>query len=101
MSRGKLLRQSTVEDLRAELRPRLVVRTPDAGTAAETLQGLGVTDLKTSGETVEGDPGELPIEKFAAALVAADVRIHGFGLERPSLEDAFVALTGEGFDVAE
>ncbi|NUS00299.1 MAG: ABC transporter ATP-binding protein, partial [Kribbellaceae bacterium] len=35
------------------------------------------------------------------ALVAADVRIHGFGLERPSLEDAFVALTGEGFDVAE
>jgi ABC-2 type transport system ATP-binding protein len=101
MSRGKLLRQSTVEDLRAELRPRLIVRTPDAGTAAETLQGMGVTDLNTSGETVEGDPGELPIEKFAAALVAADVRIHGFGLERPSLEDAFVALTGEGFDVAE
>ncbi|MFD7157152.1 ATP-binding cassette domain-containing protein [Kribbella sp. NPDC059898] len=101
MSRGKLLRQSTVADLRAELRPRLVVRTPDLTQAADTLQGLGVTDLKTNEETVEGDPGELPIEKFAAALVAADVRIHGFGLERPSLEDAFVALTGEGFDVAE
>jgi ABC-2 type transport system ATP-binding protein len=52
-------------------------------------------------ETVDGDAGELPIDKLAAALVAADVRIHGFGLEHPSLEDAFVALTGEGFDVAE
>ncbi len=101
MSRGRLLRQSTVAELRSELRPRLVVRTPDVGPAAETLKSLGVTDLKTTDETVEGDAGDLPIDKFAAALVAADVRIHGFGLERPSLEDAFVALTGEGFDVAE
>ncbi|GAA0626018.1 ABC transporter ATP-binding protein [Kribbella sandramycini] len=101
MSRGKLIRQSSVAELRAELRPRLVVRTPDLGIAAETLKSLGVTDLKTTDETVEGDAVELPIEKFAAALVAADVRIHGFGLERPSLEETFVALTGEGFDVAQ
>jgi ABC-2 type transport system ATP-binding protein len=26
--------------------------------------------------------------------------VRGFGVERASLEDAFVALTGEGFDVA-
>ncbi len=101
MSRGHLLRQSTMTELRSELRPRLVVRTPDLQQAEQTLSGLGVTDLKVSEETVDGDPGELPIEKLAAALVGADVRIHGFGLERPSLEDAFVALTGEGFDVAE
>ncbi|MDX3620121.1 ABC transporter ATP-binding protein, partial [Streptomyces europaeiscabiei] len=35
-----------------------------------------------------------------AALVTAGVRVRGFVLERASLEDAFVALTGEGFDVA-
>jgi ABC-2 type transport system ATP-binding protein len=35
-----------------------------------------------------------------AALVRAGVRVTGFGVERASLEDAFVALTGEGFDVA-
>ena len=35
-----------------------------------------------------------------SALVAAGVRVRGFGVERASLEDAFVALTGEGFDVA-
>jgi ABC-2 type transport system ATP-binding protein len=101
MSRGRLVRQSTMAELRSELRPRLVVRTPDLEQAERTLTGLGVTDVKVTEEFVDGDPGELPIDKLAAALVAADVRIHGFGLERPSLEDAFVALTGEGFDVAE
>jgi ABC-2 type transport system ATP-binding protein len=101
MSRGRLVRQSTMAELRSELRPRLVVRTPDLQQAEQTLTNLGVTDVKVTEEIVDGDPGELPIDKLAAALVAADVRIHGFGLERPSLEDAFVALTGEGFDVAE
>ena len=35
-----------------------------------------------------------------AGDVAAGARVRGFALERASLEDAFVALTGEGFDVA-
>jgi ABC-2 type transport system ATP-binding protein len=88
-------------DLRSELRPRLVVRTPDPQQAEKTLTSLGLTDVRRQDDVVEGDPGELPIDKLAAALVAADVRIHAFGLQHPSLEDAFVALTGEGFDVAE
>ncbi|MEV6286969.1 ABC transporter ATP-binding protein [Kribbella sp. NPDC051770] len=110
MSRGRLLRQSTMAELRSELRPRLVVRTPDVDRAEQTLAALGVRDLRRpSGHpaddrdgvpAVEGDPGDLPIDKLAAALVTADVRLHGFGLERPSLEESFVALTGEGFDVA-
>jgi ABC-2 type transport system ATP-binding protein len=101
MSRGRIVRQSTMAELRSELRPRLVVRTPDLEQATKTLTSLGVTDVRRMDETVDGDAGELPIDKLAAALVAADVRIHGFTLEHPSLEDAFVALTGEGFDVAE
>ena len=36
-----------------------------------------------------------------AHLVAAGVRVRGFAVERESLEDRFVALTGEGFDVAQ
>ena len=49
--------------------------------------------------------GELPADppdlaELNAALVAAGVPVRAFGLERASLEDAFVALTGEGFDVA-
>jgi len=36
-----------------------------------------------------------------ATLVAGGVRVRGFVLDRPSLEERFVDLTGEGFDVAE
>ncbi len=101
MSRGRLVRQSTVPELRSELRPRLVVRTPDLDQATATLSRPRRHRAAPADGTVEGDPGERPIEEYAAALVGERVRIHGFGLERPSLEEAFVALTGEGFDVAE
>jgi ABC-2 type transport system ATP-binding protein len=104
MSRGRLVRQSTMPELRSELRPRLVVRTPDVERAEAALAELGVADVRRLAGTegaVDGDPGERAVDEYAAGLVAAGVRIHGFGLERPSLEDAFVALTGEGFDVAE
>jgi ABC-2 type transport system ATP-binding protein len=40
-------------------------------------------------------------EELVAALVAADVRVRGFAVEQGSLEDRFVELTGEGFDVAQ
>jgi len=44
--------------------------------------------------------GELP-ERLVAALVAAGVRVRGFHIEDTSLEDRFVALTGEGFNVVQ
>jgi ABC-2 type transport system ATP-binding protein len=40
-------------------------------------------------------------EAVVAALVAAGVRVRGFAVEQGSLEDRFVALTGEGFDIAQ
>jgi ABC-2 type transport system ATP-binding protein len=40
-------------------------------------------------------------EEIVARLVEAGVRVRGFSVERGSLEDRFVALTGEGFDVAQ
>lgn len=40
-------------------------------------------------------------EAVVAALVAAGVRVRGFATEQASLEDRFVALTGEGFDVVQ
>ncbi|MYR64127.1 ABC transporter ATP-binding protein, partial [Streptomyces sp. SID625] len=49
---------------------------------------------------VTGEPPAADLAEVNAALVTAGVRVRGFGVERASLEDAFVALTGEGFDVA-
>jgi ABC-2 type transport system ATP-binding protein len=40
-------------------------------------------------------------EHVVARLVEAGVRVRGFSVERESLEERFVALTGEGFDVAQ
>ncbi|MET3721582.1 ATP-binding cassette domain-containing protein [Arthrobacter sp. UYEF21] len=42
-----------------------------------------------------------PAEDIVSALVAAGVRVRGFSVEQESLEERFVALTGEGFDVAQ
>ncbi|MFB6893017.1 ABC transporter ATP-binding protein [Kitasatospora sp. NPDC056327] len=103
MSRGRLLVQGTVAELAARARGRLVVRTPDTHRAGEVLLAHAVTEVRIGDGRVDGEVGALAedaLPGLCAALVAAEVRILGFGVERGTLEDAFVALTGEGFDVA-
>ncbi len=45
-------------------------------------------------------PNGLDPEQIVASLVGAGVGVRGFTVQSPSLEDLFVALTGEGFDVS-
>ncbi|MGW7367072.1 ATP-binding cassette domain-containing protein [Streptomyces sp. NPDC054841] len=101
MNRGTLIAQGRVAELAAQTRGRLSVTTPDPADAARVLKELGVTGLTVTEDRVTGDPpaGAEPAD-INAALVRADVRVRAFGQERASLEDAFVAMTGEGFDVA-
>ncbi|NKI40729.1 ABC transporter ATP-binding protein [Streptomyces physcomitrii] len=100
MAQGRLLTQGPVAELAARARGRLTVTTPDTADAARVLKEQGVGDLVTAGDRVSGEPPGRDLAEVNAALVAAGVRVRGFGLERGTLEDAFVALTGEGFDVA-
>ncbi|MFJ6741436.1 ABC transporter ATP-binding protein [Streptomyces sp. NPDC091279] len=100
MARGRLITQGAVAELAAGARGRLVVTTPDAGDAARVLKEQGAGDVVVVDDRVTADPPERDLAEVNAALVAAGVRVRGFGVERASLEDAFVALTGEGFDVA-
>ncbi len=44
-------------------------------------------------------PDGIEPEAVVAALVAARVRVRGFEVVGESLEQRFVELTGEGFDV--
>ncbi|MEI5006829.1 ABC transporter ATP-binding protein [Streptomyces sp. PmtA] len=101
MNRGTLIAQGSVAELAAHTRGRLSVTGPDPADAARVLKELGVTGLTVAGDRVTGDPpaGTEPSD-INASLVRAGVRVRAFGPERASLEDAFVALTGEGFDVA-
>ncbi|MFE7644460.1 ABC transporter ATP-binding protein [Streptomyces phaeoluteigriseus] len=100
MARGRLLTQGPVSDLAARARGRLAVTTPDTADAARVLKEQGVADVVVTEDRVTGEPADRELAELNAALVAAGVRVRGFGMERASLEDAFVALTGEGFDVA-
>jgi ABC-type multidrug transport system ATPase subunit len=100
MAQGKLIIQGPVADLAAGARGRLVVTTPDPGDAARVLKEQGVGDVVVAEDRVTAEPPDRDLAEVNAALVTAGVRVRGFGVERASLEDAFVALTGEGFDVA-
>ena len=105
---GRLVTQGSIGAMRAAARPRLRVVTPDPGTAADVLTRCGLVATSTAAEQasdgeaiVSGElTGQAP-EEVCAALVGAGARVRSFGVEQASLEDAFVALTGEGFDVVE
>ncbi len=101
MSKGRLVVQGTVAELGAGLRARLAVTTPDGAAAETVLKAAGAQEITAEGDGVSCDAEGLEPDTVCAALVAAGVRVFGFGVRRPSLEDAFVALTGEGFDVAQ
>ncbi|MEV2244686.1 ABC transporter ATP-binding protein [Streptomyces sp. NPDC049970] len=102
MARGRLVVQGPVAALAAGTRGRLAVTTPDPGEAARILTEHGATGVTVDGDRVGADapPGEVDLADVNATLVRGGVRVRAFGVERASLEDAFVALTGEGFDVA-
>ncbi|MFD6287313.1 ABC transporter ATP-binding protein [Streptomyces sp. NPDC060205] len=100
MAQGRLITQGPVAELAAGARSRLVVTTPDPGEAARVLKEQGLSDVVAAEDRVSADPPDRDLAEVNAALVTAGVRVRGFGIERASLEDAFVALTGEGFDVA-
>ena len=76
------------------------VTTSRPSDAASVLGRLGVTDVEVVGDEVRGHPGPVAPETIVAALVHADVPVRGFAVTTPSLEDLFVGLTGEGFDVS-
>ncbi|HEX4057041.1 MAG TPA: ABC transporter ATP-binding protein [Galbitalea sp.] len=102
MSAGDLVAQGTLDELRQVGRARARVATPDTGPASAVLRNLGMSVLATTDPLeVVATMGEKAVEPhvIVAALVKAKVRVRGFALETPSLEDRFVSLTGEGFNV--
>lgn len=100
MRQGQLVAQGTAAQVRGDSRPVATVTTADPRRAAEVLRSLGLSGV-THGETeARGLPDGIEPEPIVAELVRAGVGIRGFTLEAPSLEDLFVSLTGEGFDVS-
>jgi ABC-2 type transport system ATP-binding protein len=104
MSVGNLVAQGTIEDLRSVGAPTVTVSTPDAAETASVFATLGLAAEITHTDdaaVVTAQLGTVDPDAIVPALVAAKVRIRGFSVLRPSLEDLFVELTGEGFEIAQ
>ncbi|MDQ1515808.1 MAG: type transport system ATP-binding protein [Actinomycetota bacterium] len=99
MNLGRIVAQGSLEELQAATVSQVRVDTDDVTLAADTLRRCGLSPV-TGDRTVTADFDGRPPEELCRVLVEARVRVAGFVVERPSLEDTFVALTGEGFDVA-
>ncbi len=101
MSQGKIVAQGSVEELsQAEiLNLHLVTGQPDL--AIEGLKSLGIKAAADGAKvfaTVAA--GQVEAERVVTVLVELGVGIKAFSLAAPTLEERFVGLTGEGFDVA-
>ncbi len=102
MHHGRLVAQDEITALRAGAQPRIEVVTGDITTAKRVLGSLGLGDLQDpSPGTVTAALSDIDPESIAPALVHADVPIRGLRVIAADLEDLFVTLTGEGFNVSE
>jgi ABC-type multidrug transport system ATPase subunit len=101
MSHGKLVFQGSLPELRAAAGVRVRVETSQPRAAAEVLSRLGTGQPELRPDGVIAELGTIPSERITAELVAYNVDVRQLVVERPDLEDLFVALTGEGFDVDE
>jgi ABC-2 type transport system ATP-binding protein len=99
MRTGQLVFQGTLDELRARGSARIQVRTSDAQRAAEILGKLGLADVQAADGEVSAALGDRAPQDICRELVYADIPVAGLDTPRPSLEDLFVGLTGEGFDV--
>jgi ABC-type multidrug transport system ATPase subunit len=97
---GRLVAQGPLADLRAAQAPVVSVETTEPARAAETLRRLGLGGVSADGRRTTALLGDAVPESIVVALVADSVPIRQFTVDRPALEDMFVALTGEGFDVS-
>jgi ABC-2 type transport system ATP-binding protein len=104
MSVGRLVAQGTIAELRGVGGARVRLESPDRALATAVFSRFGMTVAEPGADDAEliatfGDEEPDP-DTVVAALVAARVRVRSFTVVRPSLEQRFVDLTGEGFDVA-
>jgi ABC-2 type transport system ATP-binding protein len=98
MDAGRLVLDADLATLRAPT-GRVVLRTPDPAAAVTALNGSG-----SDGRVVDRDGGTLVVRHddpaaLNARLVGAGVRVTGLAVERRTLEQVVLELTGPGDQV--
>jgi len=100
MSVGRMVWQGSLAELSAQQQVRVHVSTSSPASAASVMGRLGLAEVSTMDGGASAVLGDVLPERVVEALVAEGVGVRGLAVERPSLEDVFVGLTGEGFDVS-
>lgn len=99
MHSGHLVAQGTVAEVLGSDRPVTRIETSSPELATTVLRSLGAADVQCEAGLVRAVL-DTPAEATLRELVAREVPVRGFWVSRPSLEERFIALTGEGFDVS-
>ncbi len=100
MHLGRLVAQGSLDELRAGSDTRIEVTSRAPDKAAAALGELGLTGVESHRAGVSARLGSIDPERIAPALVAAAVPLTQVVVRTPDLEELFVGLTGEGFDVS-
>ena len=101
MSQGRLVEQGSLEELSKSETLLLTLRTEERREALKVLRALQIKARVLNGEIVASVPSSLiEPEEIVRRLTKAKVGVKAFSLLAPTLEERFVSLTGEGFDVA-
>ncbi|MDA0290070.1 MAG: ATP-binding cassette domain-containing protein [Actinomycetota bacterium] len=105
MSEGALVAHGSLEELRQGTSARLVLEVNLVTAAKKVLKTWGITPTTATrvGSTtrlVAPVESSLDVGAVNTALVSAGVTVSSLLIEQPTLEEYFVGLTGEGFDVA-
>ena len=88
--RGRLIQQAAMAEVLAGAQGATRVRTPDPGKLRELLTAQGVTVGEVDGVLLV----EAPPERIGEIAAANAVVLHELGVERATLEEVFLELTG-------
>ncbi|GAB3410383.1 ABC transporter ATP-binding protein [Flindersiella endophytica] len=105
---GRLKAQAPLAELRAATAPRVNVETSQPEEAGDIMRKAGLTSVSIVADgpaavgvlDVDEAERQARAEKLLRTLVDAGLPVWGFTLVAPDLEEMFVSLTGEGFDVS-
>jgi ABC-2 type transport system ATP-binding protein len=89
--RGKLIQQATIAEVLAGAQGGTRVRSPDASRLRSLLAAQGVTVTDVGEGTLVAD---VPPERIGEVAAANGVVLHELTIERATLEEVFLELTG-------
>jgi ABC-2 type transport system ATP-binding protein len=99
MRGGKIVAQASLAELSKSDTGRLIVRVDDPEAAKAILAQRKLNLIEIQGGFMAEVAADFDVANLNAELVAKKIAVSEIRIELPSLEEKFVSLTGEGFDV--